>query len=80
LFGSDGSWAGGTGNGVYFDGPTAVDANGGLVALDASGAHLNGSVFGGSLMSPSIPPGVRRIKLSAVEIAMLEDIGYTVIV
>jgi hypothetical protein len=80
LFGSDGSWVGGTGNGVYFDGPTAVDANGGLVALDASGAHLNGSVFGGSLMSPSIPPGVRRIKLSAVEIAMLEDIGYTVIV
>jgi hypothetical protein len=80
LFGSDGSWVGGTGGGIYFDGPAAVDANGGVVALDATGAHLNGSVFPGSLMSPSIPPGVRRIKLSAVEIAMLEDIGYTVTV
>ncbi len=55
-------------------------ANGGLVALDATGAHLNGSTFaGGSLMSPSIGTGVRRIKLSAVEIGMLEDLGYTVI-
>ncbi len=29
-------------------------------------------------MSPSIGTGVRRIKLSAVEIGMLEDLGYTV--
>lgn len=79
LFGNDGSWVGGTSGGVFFDGPTAVDVNGGLVALDATGAHLNQATFSSSLMSPSIPPGVRRIKLSAVEIAMLEDIGYTVI-
>ena len=79
LFGSNGAWLGGTGGGVYFDGPTAVAANGGLVALDATGAHLNGSTFAGSLMSPSIGTGVRRIKLSAVEIGMLEDLGYTVI-
>ncbi|WP_052960319.1 Ig-like domain-containing protein [Mycobacterium sp. EPa45] len=78
LFGSDGSWIGGSGSGVYFGGPTAVAANGGLVPLDATGAHLNGSTFPGSLMSPSIAPGVRRIQLSAVEIGMLEDLGYTV--
>ncbi|MEZ0359865.1 Ig-like domain-containing protein [Mycobacterium sp. SA01] len=79
LFLSNGSWATTRGGSVYFDGPNATAAYGRLVPLDATGAHLNGSTFAASLMSPSIGTGVRRIKLSAVEIGMLEDIGYTVI-
>lgn len=35
-------------------------------------------VRGGVVDEPSIGTGVRRIKLSAVEIGMLEDLGYTV--
>lgn len=78
LFASDGTWV--KGGYAYFDGPNAVAAYEGLVPMSGDGSHLDGFTFAGALMSPSTYTGVRRIRLSAVEIGILEDLGYTVAV
>ena len=75
--------------GLYFGGSNAVAAYGGLVPLytpspwesGSSLSHLNDSTFAGAnrkLMNARISrgPGVRVI--SPVEIAILQDLGYTV--
>ncbi len=75
--------------GLYFGGSNAVAAYGGLVPLytpspwdaGSSLSHLNDSTFAGAnrkLMNARIGrgPGVRVI--SPVEIAILQDLGYTV--
>jgi hypothetical protein len=76
LFASDGTWV--KGGYPYFDGANAVAAYGGLVPMSGDGSHLDGLEFAGSLMSPSTYTGVRRIRVSAVELGILEDLGYTV--
>ncbi|GAY13467.1 Ig-like domain-containing protein [Mycobacterium sp. shizuoka-1] len=76
MFASDGTWVkGGYG---YFDGPNAVAANGGLVALANDGSHLDSFDFPTSVMSPGISAGARRIQLSSIEWGILQDLGYTI--
>ena len=85
---SNGTWnsayntnlTGGNG-GLYFGGPNAVAAYGGLVPLytpssfgGSSISHLDGL---GDVMSPATPPGV-AYTLSPVDLGILEDLGYTV--
>lgn len=78
----------GAGGGVYFGGAGALDAYGTLVPLYApstwvegsSLSHLDGAVFTGSnrgLMNPQVPPGTGVRTLSAVERAIMQDLGYT---
>ena len=75
--------------GLWFGGSNAVDAYGGLVPIytpdpwepGSSGSHLDDFTFTGAdtqLMNAAADsgPGVRVI--SAVELGILEDIGYTV--
>lgn len=88
---------GGTGpvNGLLFNGPNAVAANGGAPvplyspttwAGGSSGSHTDTDFFTGAnaLMmnhSATAPPGQQDIRaLSPIEIAMLRDIGFTQIV
>ena len=82
------NFTGGNG-GLYFAGPNAVDVYGGLVPLytpstwtdGSSVSHLNPNNVGADtqLMNPSSPkgPGVRA--LSPLELAILKDLGYTVV-
>lgn len=75
--------------GLYFAGPSAVAAFGGLVPLYTSDpwsassvVHLDESVSTGGQVVLMLPwlqygPGVRV--LSAVELAILKDLGYTVL-
>ncbi|EHB45008.1 peptidase M10A and M12B matrixin and adamalysin [Mycolicibacterium rhodesiae JS60] len=91
-FGSTGAWdvdydanlTGGNG-GLYFGGPNAVAAYGGLVPLytpsyfdSSSLSHLDRDTFSGSVMSPTISSGSRNRLLSAVELGILKDLGYTI--
>lgn len=80
----------GTGGGLYFGGPNAVAAYGGLVPLYTPSAwaagssinHLRDSVFSGTnskLMNALVNTGLGARKLSAVELGVLKDIGYTVV-
>ena len=80
----------GNGGGLFFGGKNAIDAYGGLVPLytpdpwqpGSSMSHLDDNTFTGSgalLMNAATDtgPGVRV--LSAVELGILRDLGYTVI-
>lgn len=76
--------------GLYFGGPNAVAVYGGLVPLytpspwasGSSVSHLDDDTFRGAnrqMMNAFVKrgPGIRT--LSSIELAMLEDLGYTVI-
>ena len=83
----DAAKVGGTGNGVYFFGANAVAANGGNpVALyspttwqeGSSVSHLDKAIFPLDMMKPDRDVGSGEARTySAVEIAMLTDLGYT---
>ena len=96
VIASDGTWnsaydanlTGGNG-GLYFGGPNAVAAYGGLVPLytpnpflsGSSISHLDDSTFTGvnsQLMNAYVEPGPASRTLSPVELGILEDLGYTV--
>ncbi len=84
---------GGTGpiNGLLFNGPNAVTANGGqIVSLyspttwndGSSGSHLDTDFFTGANFqmmnhAASVSEGLDIRTLSAIEIGILKDIGYT---
>ncbi len=77
-----------TADGLFFDGPNAMQANGGnLVPLAAYSFwyeggtmnHLNNSVFTNHIMG-TWDYGTGPREFSAVELGMLKDIGYTQIV
>ena len=77
------SSAGIVGDGLFFDGPNAVAANGGyLVTLytpspwepGSSVSHLDPSY--GTLMTPAADTGLQPHDYSAVEIGILKDLGY----
>jgi hypothetical protein len=79
----------GANRGVYFSGPNAVAANNGLVPLytpnpwvsGSSLSHLSDYVFTGSkdtLMTAVVSRGLAPRALSAVELGILRDLGYTV--
>jgi hypothetical protein len=79
----------GANRGVYFSGPNAVAANNGLVPLytpnpwvsGSSLSHLSDYVFTGSedtLMTAVVSRGPAPRALSAVELGILRDLGYTV--
>lgn len=78
----DSNLTGGNG-GLYFSGPHAVAANGGMVALytpspwgaGSSISHPSGSR---TLMSAVVSTGTGPRVLSPVELGILADIGYTV--
>lgn len=78
----------GAGGGVYFGGAGAVSAYGTLVPLyspspweeGSSISHLDGTVFTGpdrQMMNPQVPTGPGERTLSAVERAIMADLGYT---
>jgi hypothetical protein len=82
-----GDWAGGGSEGLFFDGPNAVAANGGFrVTLytpsewndGSSVAHLDDRMPGmeGTMMGPSTGTGPRIHDYSAVEVGILTDLGY----
>jgi len=84
----DGNLTGGSG-GVFFGGPNAVAAYGGRVPLYtpspwASGSslsHLNDRVFAGGnrkLMNAQVGSGLGIRVISATELGVLADLGYTV--
>lgn len=91
LISAEGAWMGMdsvlvSGN-LYFNGPNAVAANGGdpvrLYSPEtwqqgSSGVHVDPSV-GVMIMSPAVFPGDGIRTLSAIELGMLQDIGYSVI-
>ena len=79
---------GGTGtNGLFFNGPNAVAANGGNDVnlyspgtwLDgSSGSHLDDDAYGGTFITEStLFDGLGIRELSDVELGILRDIGYT---
>ncbi len=60
-----------------FTGPNAVAANDGAqVALDDDSPHLSESVFGDALMTP-ILGNATGLEVSAVEVGIMRDLGYT---
>lgn len=78
----------GGGGGLYFGGPNAVAVYGGPVPLFTPGSwdsgssvsHLNDRVFTGSnekLMNAVVDLGLGIRVISPVEVAILEDLGYT---
>jgi len=80
----------GANGGVYFGGPNAVKAYGGLVPLyspstwagGSSINHLSDTIFTGTntrLMNALVNTGIGVRKLSAVELGVLQDLGYTVV-
>ena len=80
----------GANGGLYFGGPNAIAAYGGLVPLYtpstwAAGSsinHLNDAVFTGvnrKLMDAIVNTGLGVRALSGVELGILKDLGYTVI-
>jgi hypothetical protein len=84
----DGNLTGGNG-GIYFGGPDAVAAYGAVVPLYtpspwASGSslsHLNDRAFAGvnrKLMNAQVGSGLGIRVLSAAELGVLADLGYTV--
>ncbi len=78
VFDSQGNWV--KGGYVYFDGPNAVAAYGEPVPMYVDGSHLDSFEITGKVMNPATPPGVRRVNLSAIEIGILKDLGYTIAV
>ena len=79
----------GGGGGLFFSGPNAVAAHGGPVPLytpnpwepGSSVSHLDDDTFIGSksqLMNAMTDTGLGIRTLSAVELGVLKDIGYTV--
>lgn len=78
----------GSNGGLYFSGPNAVAAYGGLVPIytpstwssGSSVSHLNDTNpnAGGQVMNPYISYGVGARVLSPVEVGILRDLGYTV--
>lgn len=97
VIGGDYTWntaynpnlTGGSG-GLYFGGPNAVAAYGGLVPLytpsqwasGSSVSHLNDAVFSGArdkLMTAVKSQGQGLRVLSSLELAILEDIGFQVV-
>jgi len=79
---------GGTGNGIFFNGPNAVAVYGGLIPIyspttwaeGSSGSHLDTGVFTGTdrqLMNHAITRGPGEREFSELEIAMFRDLGYT---
>jgi hypothetical protein len=75
--------AGYGGEGLFFDGPNAIAANGGyLVTLytpspweqGSSVSHIDPSY--GTLMTPAAAPGLQPHDYSPVEIGILKDLGY----
>lgn len=84
----DPNLTGGNG-GLFFGGPNAVAAYGGLVPLFTPGlwqsgsslSHLKDSTFAGAdrkLMTARIRPGLGYRIISPLERAILQDLGYTV--
>lgn len=72
--------------GMYFSGTNAMAANGGnRVALfspnpwqdGSSGSHTNDSTYPGTMMIAATATGPSARTLSAIEIGMLQDMGYT---
>ncbi|MEE9330462.1 MAG: hypothetical protein V3V30_10025 [Parvularculaceae bacterium] len=82
--------ASGEDGGLFFGGPNAIAANGGLVPLytpnpfepGSSVSHLDSDnpLFAGLLMLPSISTGLGPRVYSAVELGILRDLGYDDIV
>lgn len=79
----------GSNGGLYFGGPNAVAAYGGLVPLytpnpwqsGSSMSHLDDSTFTGNneqLMNSTSDTGLGVRELSEVELGILEDLGYTI--
>ena len=75
-----------TGSAVVFDGPTAVATFGSAPPVYSSspfqqGISLQhwaeGALPGGAVMEPRYAPGVMRREYTAVDIAVLRDIGWT---
>lgn len=84
----DAASTGGTGNGIFFNGPNAVAIYGGLVPIysptswaeGSSGSHLDTTVFTDEerkLMNHSVTPGLGERGFSDLEIAMFRDLGFT---
>jgi hypothetical protein len=73
----------GANGGLYFGGPNAVAVYGGPVPVHAgSEDHLRGATFTGTnrkLMTPTITTGKTLRTISPVEMAILKDLGYTVV-
>jgi hypothetical protein len=73
--------------GLYFTGANAVAAQGGPVRLytpteflpGSSLSHLSQRVFEGKIMVPISSLGPRSRDLSALELGILQDIGFTVV-
>lgn len=89
--GSVGNWGGGGSEGLFFDGPNAVAANGGfLVTLytpdfwnpGSSVSHLDDRMPGiwGTLMAPAADVGPQMRDYSAIEVGILKDLGYVAVV
>jgi len=85
----DGVWQGldaALTSGLYFNGPNAVAANGGLpVALYAPASWAGGSSAshidpseGLVIMNPSVTSGDATEGLGIIELAMLQDLGYSI--
>lgn len=80
---------GGAGAGLRFNGPNTLAANGGNPVFlyspttwedGSSGSHLDDGLYGGLyMMEAATNPGLGIRSFSAVEMAMLKDIGYTLI-
>ena len=79
---------GGTGNGIFFNGPRAMAVYGGLVPIyspttweeGSSGSHLDTNVFTDEerkLMNHSVTPGMGERAFSELEVAMFRDLGFT---
>jgi hypothetical protein len=80
----------GGGGGLYFAGPNAIAAYGGPVPLytpnpwesGSSGSHLDDSTFTGAqtqLMNAVTDSGLGIRVVSAIELGILKDLGYTVV-
>lgn len=80
---------GGAGAGLRFNGPNTLAANGGLPVFiyspttwenGSSGSHLDDAFYNGVfMMEAATNPGAGIRSFSAIEMAMLKDIGYALI-
>jgi hypothetical protein len=65
-------------DGSFFAGPNAMAANGGKpVAIDGSYSHINPNVFPADIMRPGRGFGPDVRELSAVDLGIMKDLGYT---
>lgn len=85
-----GTLTGGSANGVFFSGANAMAAYGGRVPIfspnpyqdGSSGSHTDDNTFTGAnqlMMNAATSTGQGLRTLSAVELAILQDLGYSVI-